>query len=64
MSRLRGRLRHLQKAARGKLAWLELSDGATFYYDPERTGADLFLYAAHGVRAARAGNLCRSRRRS
>lgn len=55
MSSLRSKLRHLQKAARGKLAWLELPSGSTFYFDPKRTGAVLFLYAAHGLRAVREG---------
>lgn len=52
---LRARLRGLQKQARGRLAWLDLPDGSSFFYDPERTAIALFSYAAQGLRAVRAG---------
>ncbi len=52
---LRARLRGLEKAARGKLAWLRLPDGSIVYYDPSQTGPALFLFAARTFRAVRAG---------
>jgi hypothetical protein len=55
VGRLRGKLRQLQKAARGRLAWIDLPGGGAFYYDPEATGASLFKYAADTLRAERAG---------
>jgi len=52
---LRARLRGLERTARGRLAWLDLPDGRSFYYDPEATGAALFLFAANVYRAVRQG---------
>jgi len=52
---LKGRLRQLQKTARGRLAWLDLPDGTSFYYNPEMTLPGLFRFAGDGLRAIRAG---------
>jgi hypothetical protein len=52
---LRARLRGLERAARDRLAWLDLPGGSAFYFDPAATGADLFLYAARALRAGRKG---------
>lgn len=55
MGLLKRRLQRLQKTARGRLAWLDLPDGSSYYYDPGQTAIDLFSYAAQGLRAVRAG---------
>jgi hypothetical protein len=52
---LKRRLQRLQKTARGRLAWLDLPDGSSFYFNRERTGLALFLYAAQTLQALRAG---------
>jgi hypothetical protein len=42
---LRGKLRHLERAASEDLASFELLDGSTYYYDRMETYKELFMHA-------------------
>ncbi len=48
---LRDRLSRLQKAARGGMDWLDLSDGSRYYFEPMEAHKDLFLEEMDGFRA-------------
>jgi hypothetical protein len=48
---LRDRLRRLQKAARGGMDWLDLSDGSRYYFEPMEAHRDLFLERMDVLRA-------------
>ncbi len=48
---MRGRLRRLQKAARGDLDWLDLRDGSRFYFEPLEAHKALFMERMDGFRA-------------
>ena len=50
---LRGKLRRLERGARGNLASSVLEDGTRHYYDPE--SAECFLHACDCVRAGSEG---------
>ena len=50
---LRGKLRRLERGARGNLASFILEDGTRHYYDPE--SAECFLHACACVRAGSEG---------
>jgi hypothetical protein len=52
---LRRKLQHLQRAARGRQAWIDRPDGSSYYYDPSETYAELFLYGANCTRALHRG---------
>jgi hypothetical protein len=48
---LKSRLRRLERAARGDLDWLELSDGTRYYFEPMEAHKALFLERMDGFRA-------------
>ena len=48
---LRDKLRCLEKAAQGKLAHFELADGRRYYFDPQESFKDTFLYFTDSMRA-------------
>ncbi len=48
---LRDRLRRLQKAARGGMDWLDLSDGSRYYFEPMEAHKALFLEKTDVLRA-------------
>ena len=52
---LRRRLQKLERDASDRLAFIDLPDGSSFFFDPAATHAELFLYAANSIRAQRQG---------
>jgi hypothetical protein len=48
---LRDRLRRLEKTMRGRLAYFELADGQTYYFDPQEVSRHTFMYFANSLTA-------------
>ncbi len=48
---MKSRLRQPEKAARGGMDWLDLSDGSRHYFEPMEAHKALFLEAMDGFRA-------------
>ncbi len=48
---LKGKLRRLEKAARGKLGHFELADGRRYYFDQQGVFSHTFMYFANSLTA-------------
>ena len=51
MGNLKRRLRRIEEAARGHLAYIELKDGSRHYFDREQTAIELYMYLSDCLHA-------------
>jgi hypothetical protein len=52
---IKDKLKRIQKAMQGQLTYIELADGSTFYFDPEETTKEMFLFFSESLDAVYRG---------